>query len=289
MIINSYNLSRAFLAFGLLLTLTFNSNYTLFGLDIIHLESPVFDYNLFYLLKENLLLAKLISVLILCLVISGIYPRLTGILHWYITYSFFLSADVADGGDHIAVNLTLLLIPITLLDKRKNHWFKNTSVSNKTYQIFYNSFFFLIAIQVCAIYLHAFVGKLFVNEWQNGTAVYYWLTHNHFGVNPSLLDTATLFLSNKYFVTLITWGTLFFEFILSACIILNRDDKRRYYILVLGLFFHFSIMIFHGLVSFFFTMSAALILYLMPNNKNFKLKDLKIKKYVTNIQNNLNH
>jgi len=270
-------LSRTLLAIGLLLTITFNSNYTLFGLDIIHLDNPVFDYNLFYLLKENLWLAKTISIIILCVVISGFYPRITGILHWYITYSFFISADVADGGDHIAVNLTLLLIPITFFDKNKNHWFKNVSLTNKIQQIFYNSFFLLITIQICAIYLHSFVGKLFVNEWQNGTAVYYWLTHNHFGVNPSILSIVKQILSNKYSVTIITWGTLFFEFILSACIILNKDDKKRYLILLFGVLFHFSIMIFHGLVSFFFTMSAALILYLIPNNKNFKLKDLKIK------------
>lgn len=277
MILNSYNIGRSLLATGLLLTLTFNSNYTLFGLVVENHSNILFDYNLFSILKDNLLLAKTLSILVLITVILGFYPRVTGILQWYITYSFFMSADVVDGGDHIASNLTLLLIPLTLIDNNKNHWFENNT-PNKIFTYLKNSIFLLISIQVCAIYLHAFIGKLFVEEWKNGTAIYYWLTHNHFGVNPIFKNLTISILSNKFIVILITWGTLLLEFLLSSCILLSKNDKKRYLFLFLGIIFHFSIIIIHGLVSFFFTMSAALFLYLIPNNKNYLLKQLKNKK-----------
>ncbi|TXD80823.1 hypothetical protein ESY86_17440 [Subsaximicrobium wynnwilliamsii] len=278
MTLTSYNIARTFLAFGLLITLIFNSNYTLFGYDILHLNNPVFDYNFYYILREHLVLAKILSIIILLIVISGYFPRYSGILHWYITYSFFMSSDVADGGDHIASNITLLLIPLTLLDNRKNHW-SHQIVSQGNLKLYLmNSIYFLIAIQICAIYLHAFIGKLFVEEWKNGTAIYYWMTHNHFGINPIFKDFATQLLSNKFIVIIISWSTLALEFLLASCIILSQSNKKRYIFLFSGILFHFGIMLIHGLVSFFFIMSAALFIYLMPKHSQFSLNQLKNKK-----------
>jgi len=53
-------------------------------------------------------------------------------------------------------------------------------------------------------YLFAcFVGKLFVEEWINGTAVYYWFTHSYFGVNPLFINPVRLVLSNDIIVLFI--------------------------------------------------------------------------------------
>jgi hypothetical protein len=43
---------------------------------------------------------------------------------------------------------------------------------------------------------------------------------------------------------------------------LFMDKKYRRYLLVLGLCFHLAIAVVHGLVSFFFAMAGALVLYL---------------------------
>jgi len=46
----------------------------------------------------------------------------------------------------------------------------------------------------------------------------------------------------------------------------------------MGILFHFSIAIIHGLISFFFSMSAVLLLYLLNHSKNIlfiKPKSLK--------------
>ncbi|MBL6663105.1 MAG: hypothetical protein ISP71_03275 [Flavobacteriales bacterium] len=276
MYLSSYNIGRSVLALGTVLTLLFNSNYVLFGLEITYSTNFVYDYNLFYLLRHHLIYAKIISIVILFWVILGFYPRITGVLHWYITFSFFLSCDIIDGGDHIASNLTLLLIPITLMDNRINHWYSDTK-KNIPKKVVSDIFFLLISVQVCVIYLHAFVGKLFVEEWVNGTAVYYWFTHNFFGVNPKLLKLTVYLCSNNFIVTFITWGTLALEFFLSACILLHRKNNNRYLFYVMGILFHTSIAFIHGLISFYFTMFAALTLYLIPANLSIDVKTLKFK------------
>ena len=42
--------------------------------------------------------------------------------------------------------------------------------------------------------------------------------------------------------------------------------------LILGISFHFSIFVIHGLFSFFFAMAAALILYLIPAGFNVDVR-----------------
>lgn len=274
MIINSYNTTRSIIALITILTFLFNSNYTLFGNEILSESilniSDINRYNLFYLFKENLIIGKLLAIFILVLVISGFFPRITGVLHAYVTYSFFICTDILDGGDHIASNLTILLIPLTLLDSSKNHWKKTSFLKLGNFDpsiIFYK----LIILQVFFIYLHAWIGKIFIQEWINGTAVYYWFTHNVFGISDKLIPGMTYILSNKWITTSITWGTIIFEFIVSASIFWKQNDKRRYVLLFLGILFHFTILIVHGLFSFFFIMSACLIIYLLPYNKDFSL------------------
>ena len=270
--INSYNVCRTSLAVGLLLTLLFNSNYILFGKNPPDIDSfHFYKANLFFIMPP--MIAKIIAVIGLISVISGFYPRLTGILQWYITYSFLTYCDIFDGGDQLSSNLTFFLIPLTIFDNSKNHW-KDGGIkyqNNYFIQILQKIFFNLILVQVCIVYLHAFVGKLAIEEWTNGTAVYYWLTNTYFGINPAFTETARYILSNEFVTTFITWGTLFLEFTLSAFIFVSRNDKRRYFLFFVAVFFHFSIFLFHGLASFFFAAFAALTIYLIPENKIFNI------------------
>ena len=237
------------------------------------------NLNLFFLLSDNLIAAKIISIIILLSVISGYLPQVTGVLHWYVTYSFFSACSLIDGGDHVSSILTLLLIPITLTDSRINHWknivYKISVLNALIAKIFYT----LIKIQVCAIYFHAFVGKISIDEWLNGTATYYWLTHEFFGINETIRPIYIYILSNAFIVTLTTWGTLVIEFFLSSAIFIN-NRKTKIYLFLLGVIFHFTILVTHSLVSFFFAMSASLVLYLLPNELNL----LQTKNIIKNVK-----
>ncbi|MFD0862190.1 sporulation-delaying protein SdpB family protein [Sungkyunkwania multivorans] len=274
---NLYGFTRSLLALGTLITLAFNHPRLLFfyGLNFetryIN-ESSLTFFSLFP--DEYLILAKVIAIIALLIVIIGIYPRYFGIVHWYITFSFLKDCPVVDGGDQIASILTLLLIPLTLLDARKNHWNDPSKKNDSPYkQIIAHFMFFLIQLQVSFIYFDAAVSKLSVKEWMNGTAVYYWFTSPTFGVHPWLEPLVFPLLRNPISLTMITWGAIFLELLLAAALFMNYG--RRKYLLFAGIAFHFLIILVHGLPSFFCSMTACLILYLLPSDHRFNMEKIK--------------
>lgn len=266
-------LSRSALALGTLLTLVFNSSDTLFTFG---LQNEV-SYNCnnlnvisLYCLIGDVGLTKIISILVLLLVIVGIKPQWTCIPHWWVTYSFAVTSYAIDGGDQVTSILTFLLIPICLTDTRYSHWHKSglgqEAVSFYRRCIAFFAFA-LIQLQVAFIYFNAAVGKFAVAEWLNGTAVYYWSTNQLFGLNNSLRFIILPVLQNPFMISFITWGVLLFELFLFSCIFI-RNEKLRKYAWIAGILFHFSIILVHGLISFFFAMFAALTLFLTAKNKS---------------------
>lgn len=280
---NKYGVARSLLAVGLFLTLFLNKIelliYPIGKAEAIQLSksSPILhDVNLFNLLNNNLELASWIALFILFLVIIGWRPRITCILHWWVTYSFATTAIVQDGGDQVAQILTMMLIPICLTDPRKWHW-SNLKIQHglqqKLFSILAWSTLLVIQLQVAVVYFHAAIAKLSVEEWANGTSMFYWIQNPIFGVGEGLGQIVFPLFANAAVVTFLTWGAIIFEIILFMAIVMKPETKRV--LMVLGLGFHFTIIIFFGLVSFFFSMAAALILYLGPaKGFNFKNPDL---------------
>jgi len=272
---NVYGSGRTLLATGTLLTLIFNSNTTLFL--IVHsparFDIPVHNIgglSFFYLLREHLNIAKAIAILILIVVASGWRPRLTGFFHWYIAFSFDIYTVVADGGDQITSVLTLLLMPICFTDKRIWHWNENSKNEENPYSKLIAYFSYAsIRLQVALLYLDSAVEKFKVNEWRDGTALWYWFDDPILGLNSFWKPIVYPLLKNPIIVNLLSWFPIAME--LTLFLGLTMSKSRRYTLLTLGIGFHLSIMVLHGLVSFFFAMSSALILYLRPWNQPFNL------------------
>lgn len=268
---NVYGFARTIIAIGTLSSLLANNTSILFRPLALSAESPICTYyngfSLFCLLNEHLELARFIAIVVLLIVASGWKPQISGIFHWYVSYSFSSSATLLDGGDHITSILTFLLIPLCLTDNRTWHWWPfETKTTNSKLSLISNlisySSLIMIRFQVSAIYLHAAIGKIGVEEWRNGTAVYYWFSHPTFGADDWLKPIINPIIMNEYTVTFLTWFTILFELLLFAAII--ASERPRKVLLTFGIAFHFAIMLIHGLFSFFFPMSAALILYLWP-------------------------
>lgn len=233
-------------------------------------EEALARLSLFSVSEPWLSVVHWISVVVLILVIVGWRPRITAIPHWYIAVSFAVSCHMVDGGDQIAANLALLLLPVCLLDSRKWQWMQapspSTTASTEVRTIAANATFVLIQLQVCVVYLHSATGKLRVDDWVNGTAVYYWLGHPLFGLPDNLFPIARTVLFSSAAVVGATWGTIILELALAASIFLPWGWGRMLLFLT-GLVFHFSIVVVHGLGSFFFAMAGALTLYMLPHSK----------------------
>jgi len=276
---NVIGLSRSLIAFGTLLTLLSNSVNTLFIQKVSNsfLLSPFQSefskkINFFFLFGENnLVLMKWLAVFILLLVIIGYLQKITCFLHWWVSFSFLHSATIIDGGDQIASILTLLLIPICFLDNRKNHW--NLKIpQSKLSNLISICFVYVICLQVAIIYFHAAVGKFGHEQWTDGTAIYYWLNHSVFGM-PDNLAIFNFFLQKPFFVSWVTYGVLILELMLFLALFTNV--RYRKIMLCIALIFHLLIVFYHGIFSFFFPISAALMLYLYPTYKNLNLKYMK--------------
>lgn len=291
----TYGIARSIIAFGTLLTLITNNPKLLFNTTYARLNGrmsffPFFDsyLNLFNALKSYTpYLPVAIASLILITTIIGYRPRFTGILHWWVSFSFVTSGVLIDGGDQIASNLTLMLIPITLFDNRKSHWQRVTEEDTTRYSTFKNItcyfIFLIIRLQICFIYLHASIGKLPVNEWADGTAVYYWLSDPYFGMNSWQAFLLKPFIINHAFVLVATWGIMAIELLLFMGIVMDK----KYYpkLFIVGVLMHLSFLVFLGLFSFFFAITGGLVLYLLvPYNQsieiiNFRMRKIKIAKY----------
>jgi antimicrobial peptide system SdpB family protein len=256
--------ARTILALSTLLTLLANDPAVIFSpLGLKGTEAPVVAvlarYSLFYLI-DNLVLAKWLAIAILAVAASGWRPRITGLLHWWVAFSFAASVVVVDGGDQVAAVLALLLLPVVLTDPRKWHWQSVACRPRETTSAFFaRSALVMIQVQVCVIYLAAAVGKFGVKEWVNGTAIYYWLSHPLFGMTGWRAELAHPIITTAWGVVALTWGVMALELLLAMGVLASPRTRKRLF--VAGVVLHVGIMGVHGLVSFGLAMIAALVLY----------------------------
>lgn len=188
---NVYGLARSIIALSSLLTLLVNHPSLIMkpASGISSYPACKMNLSLFCLGENNYMMLNLvrwICIAILVLVVIGWRPRITGILHWYVSYSLQSSLIVIDGGEQAAAVMTFLLIPITLTDPRKWHWSGRPddaegqrTIGKITAFISY----FVIRLQVAVLYFHSTVAKLSQQEWVDGTAVYYFAQEKTIGFN----------------------------------------------------------------------------------------------------------
>jgi antimicrobial peptide system SdpB family protein len=260
---SNLGIARSLLATCTLLTIIFNNFNIIIDTTALHTSKLILDkFNFFLIFNNN---SKEISIIILMLVISGYRPQLTCLLHWWIAFSFKGACIAVNGGDSIASIITLLLIPICLFDFRKNHWINEYFDINYKIKMFsYFSYWFL-KIQIAYIYFDAWYSKMFIQEWKNGTAIWYYAHHSVFG----FIDTPFIefLLKNSLICMILTYSVLILEFFLAISIFCNINAKIKKIIFVIGIIFHTTISFEIGIISFGFCMYSALIILLLPLNK----------------------
>jgi antimicrobial peptide system SdpB family protein len=133
-------------------------------------------------------------------------------------------------------------------------------------------------LQVSIIYFHAAIGKLNNAEWLDGTCIYYWFTNNVFGA-PIWLQKVYSVITLSKFVPIFTWSVIILELSLFACLFVTNHYLKNIF-LILGIIFHLGIVVTHGLPTFFFSMTGALILYLgNPDIIDYYILNIKYKIY----------
>jgi antimicrobial peptide system SdpB family protein len=233
--------------------------------------------NLFCLVPTaNMNLAHSLALGILMIVASGWRPRWTGILHWWVAWSYHQAGTFVDGGDQVNMILTLLLVPVTLTDPRVWHWqhaaTEDRDLERPIARLVALGWLSLIRLQVAVIYFHAATAKFAVPEWLNGTAVYYWFGSETLGMPNWLHPILEPLLNSAACVLAITWGTMLLEILLVLGLL--AEPRYRRPLLKLGLIFHAGIAVVFSLSSFMLAMDAALLLYLGDPNWKLSLPKL---------------
>jgi len=214
----------------------------------------------FCLADGHLSLARWFAAGLMLPVVFGLWPRLFGLVHWWIAFSFQANGTMVDGGDQIAAILALLLLPTTLTDPRWSHWapMKGRVEPGLHARLLAVSGLLAVRLQVGIIYFHACVSKFGVPEWMDGTALYYWVSDPYFGAT-GLMRWVLKPIVESGAVALLTWTVLAVELALAMGIVMSA--RARATLLWPGLLLHVGIALVHGLVSFSLVMCAALVLY----------------------------
>jgi antimicrobial peptide system SdpB family protein len=278
---NVYGLARSLVALATFLTLVTNDVDLLFYSSLSNGRttetSGLYVINFFNLFHSNHELSKFIALVLLTLVIIGWRPMITGIFHVWISISFMQLCPYIDGGDQISQILSILFLPLTLLDTRKWHWgasSQNKVTENIYVQIFYRYFVIMIRLQIALVYLNAGTAKFGVNEWINGSAVWYWFKEPTVGYNTTIGYVLDPILKVPIVMAIITWGAMTFELMLAGALFMQK--KYWQYLLISGIVFHGLILFIFGLGSFSTAMCGALILYLRPLERAFNFKKTSI-------------
>jgi antimicrobial peptide system SdpB family protein len=259
-----YAVARTLVALGTLSTLLASPTATLFLPTSDRLDYPICSdvarLGLFCIDPTQLASAHAVAVALMLPVVLGLWPRLFGLVHWWIAFSFQANATMVDGGDQIAAILALLLLPVTLTDPRWSHWAPLEPQRRLSLHgvLLATAGWLAVRLQVAIIYFHACVSKFAVPEWVDGTALYYWASDPQFGATGLVrMLLKPLFESSA--VAVVTWSVLAIELSLAMGIVMPARARRA--LLWPGVLLHVGIAVVHGLLSFSLVMCGALVLY----------------------------
>ena len=195
-------------------------------------------------------------------VASGYRPRYLSVLHLWIVFSITTSITLPDGGDSIALIVVLLITPMCLADSRRWQWTTPHARMSRIGRIVAYFSFWGLRLQVAYLYADSAIAKMGVEDWQNGTAFYYFVRDRLFGASGPFTPI-WMWLSDQALTTLaVTWGAMALELAIALFTLLGL--RWRLAAFWLGLILHTLIFASMGLFSFSLVMVAVGALIATP-------------------------
>lgn len=212
---------------------------------------------------ENLVVCAALMVCIA--VVSGKFAAITGVLHAYFAFSFSRQGQGGDGGDVIASNLAFILLPLCFAHQDYCSWAPSqVPLHSANRDLIAAASLLLAKAQMALVYFDAALSKTMVQEWRDGTAMFYVLSHPTFGGIDPLVGVGRLIASDA--IVLVSWAVVAFEFALAFLWLSTR--RKRAVLTAFAMAFHVAIALLHGLPSFALAMMGGLVLYgLVPLNE----------------------
>lgn len=242
---------RAFLAVALLVTLWATPWQALFRLDRC---APIWGGGLFCQFDEQI--ARPIATVALLAAASGYVPLLISIGHWWVAFSFYHSSSLFEGGDQLAMIVSLLLIGVCSGRPLTNLFTRPSGNIGDVRMVLVNLCLLVCSLQLCYLYLQAGLSKFWVEEWVNGSALWYILYEPTFGFGVALPGWAVELLASAAVVAVLTGVPMLVELFIGVSQL--GDRKARQCGVVLGVLLHVGIALVMGIVAFAFVMIGSL-------------------------------
>lgn len=277
-------LAKTLIALGLFGTLAGSSVETLFRPVYMSGNYPtcrgVSQFGAFCLAGgDHLALIKFIVLLGLVAVVVGWRPRYSTWLLPYIAFSVYSGISIPDGGDQIAGSLSLLVAVASLGDPRVFHWqahngFTGTRGFSRAVAPLCYVALVVAKVQMVVVYFQSGTAKLSHTEWQDGTALYYWMHNPTFGSSDWLFRLLDPITRNPITLAGLTWVPIIIEIGLALSPLVR--SRARYTAMCLGILLHFSIAVSMGLWSFAFSMWAGIMLLCLPIGADISVSGCRI-------------
>jgi antimicrobial peptide system SdpB family protein len=198
----------------------------------------------------------------LLLVASGYRPRYLSIAHLWIVFSVTTSVTLPDGGDSIALIVVLLITPMCLADPRRWQWTPPGARMSRIGRAVAYLSFWALRLQVAYLYADSAIAKMGVEDWQNGSAFYYFVRDRMFG-SAGPLTPIWMWFSDQALTTLaVTWGAIAMELAIALFTLLGTRWRMAAFWICLTL--HTLIFLSMGLFSFSLVMIAVAALIATP-------------------------
>ncbi|NJK31105.1 MAG: HTTM domain-containing protein [Deltaproteobacteria bacterium] len=184
-----------------------------------------------------------LGVVILLLWTIGYGRHVGTFLAWWAVHSLHARAvGIWDGGDNLAEIVLLYAIPIDLWGAQTE---RRAGAAQQVATTLHNLALMACVLQVCIMYFNAGIAKVPGKYWQNGTAFYYVLASEEFGMT----GIGPFIWSRPVLLGLMTWAPLLLQLAFPWIYLFGRPWPRR--LTVVGaMAFHLGILTLMGLSSF---------------------------------------
>lgn len=214
------------------------------------------------------------SVGLLVLVVLGVVPAITSMCQWWVALSLATGLGLPDGGEQVAQVVTLILIFLCIGDWRFCAWFspERARGGGQAVQGIALGGLWALRLQMAFIYLESGLAKLGVDDWLNGSAMYYVVRDPSFGASGILGAVLRAMTAMPLGVALMSWGTIVVEVAIGLFLLFAKRDRRL--ALYAVVFLHVGIIVFIGLWSFAMVMIGAVTI---ASTGDRKLCDFKAR------------
>ena len=201
------------------------------------------------------LAARLVAVAVLVVVAIGLYPRWTAVAHWYVAFSVKCAMTQPNGGEQVAMIVTMLLVPVCLGDTRRWQWTRPGGPMAPRFRGAALAGLFAVRIQLAGVYLAAVVSKLEAPAWRNGKALWSLLYDPGYGLPPTIRSHVVGLLGDAGLIRVLTGAVLAAEVTIALALLWPPPWQRWSFYLICAL--HGAIVVVMALPSFGVIMIAA--------------------------------